>query len=161
LVGRAREAARAHGLPPRDAPARHGVHRDQGRRVPRQVGARSRAGAVLPLGARRRPAGADLLLAVLRDDGLPRAPHADRLRPPPLAPERRPSRPVRSRVLRARRGRRALLALRRHRLDLPLPAPLPDRSSLVGHQGPTRTIYVTIFVALLCLTGATVGAAEL
>jgi cytochrome c oxidase subunit 4 len=29
----------------------------------------------------------------------------------------------------------------------------------VAH-GPTRTVYVTIFVALLCLTGATVGAAE-
>ena len=29
------------------------------------------------------------------------------------------------------------------------------------HHGPTRRIYVTIFVALLCLTGATVGAAEL
>jgi cytochrome c oxidase subunit 4 len=28
-------------------------------------------------------------------------------------------------------------------------------------HGPTRRVYVTIFVALLCLTGATVGAAEL
>jgi cytochrome c oxidase subunit 4 len=28
-------------------------------------------------------------------------------------------------------------------------------------HGPTRRIYVTIFVALLCLTAATVGAAEL
>ena len=31
----------------------------------------------------------------------------------------------------------------------------------MAHQGPTRTVYVTIFVALLCLTGATVRAAEL
>ena len=28
------------------------------------------------------------------------------------------------------------------------------------HHGPTRRVYVTIFVALLCLTGATVGVAE-
>jgi cytochrome c oxidase subunit 4 len=27
-------------------------------------------------------------------------------------------------------------------------------------HGPTRTVYVTIFVALLCLTGLTVAAAE-
>ncbi len=29
------------------------------------------------------------------------------------------------------------------------------------HHGPTRRVYVTIFVALLCLTAATVGAAEI
>ena len=33
--------------------------------------------------------------------------------------------------------------------------------STTTHHGPTRRIYVTIFVALLCLTAATVGAAEL
>jgi cytochrome c oxidase subunit IV len=33
--------------------------------------------------------------------------------------------------------------------------------SVVAVHGPTRRVYVGIFVALLCLTAATVGAAEL
>ena len=62
------------------------------------------------------------------------------------------------------RSLRPLLALRRHRLDLPVPAAVPARASTAGtepearmshapHHRPVRT-YVTVFVALLVLTGA-------
>ena len=48
-----------------------------------------------------------------------------------------PGAAVRRRVLHAGRGGRPLLALRRHRLDFPVPAALPDRPALP--RGLTRT----------------------
>src|SRR5262249_38624210 len=111
----------------------------------------------------RRRSRADLLLALLRDDGLPRAPHDHRLRPPRLALPRCAPRPLRPDLLRAGRGGRPLLALRRHRVDLPLPAPLPDRTALMTtatrHRGPTIGVYLAVFTTLMVLTGLTVAAA--
>ena len=56
-----------------------------------------------------------------------------------------------------------LLALRRHRLDLPLPAALPDRAALSVHMSaehvvPVRT-YLIIFAALIVLTALTTAVA--
>ena len=78
--------------------------------------------------ARVRKAPPDLLLVLLRHDRRPRPAHGDRHRRVPLTsiwlaaprPVQRPSTTTRSRC-------RPVLALRRHRLDLPVPAAVPDR----------------------------------
>ena len=50
------------------------------------------------------------------------------------------ARPLQPRVPHAGRARGALLALRRHRLDLPVPAALPDRVALTEPQPPRRLL---------------------
>src|SRR5262249_53286811 len=62
-------------------------------------------------------------------------------------------------LLQSDRDQRAVLALRRHRLDLPVPAPLSDRPARVTtHILPTR-IYYAIFAILILCTGITVAVA--
>jgi cytochrome c oxidase subunit 4 len=66
-------------------------------------------------------------------------------------------------VLEPNRDQRALLALRRHRLDLPVPAPVPDwaaRTLMSSHILPKR-VYYTIFAILLFCTYLTVQIAFL
>ena len=90
----ARRAQRAGAVPdPHDHPGLH-VPRGEGHRVSRQVRASPRARPALPLrggaGAGRR--GADLLLAVLRDDRHARDSHDRRRRPALVADRSRPRR---------------------------------------------------------------------
>ena len=73
-----------------------------------------------------------------------------------------------SRVLHAGRSGRPLLALRRHRLDFPVPAAVPDRAalsrgvrslrSMSGHVAP-KSMYYAVFAALMVGTALTVGVA--
>jgi caa(3)-type oxidase subunit IV len=67
---------------------------------------------------------------------------------------------VRRALLHARGAERPLLALRRHRLDFPVPAALPRREAPVmsDHVSPV-SLYITIFASLMVLTAVTVGAA--
>src|SRR5262249_48065229 len=94
-----------------------------------------------------------------------RAAHGDRHRHHGVAPARRARRPLRPRVPQSGRGGRALLALRRRRVDLPLPAPLPDRSALMDGQrvksesphapSASGASYVVVFFVLMVLTALT------
>src|SRR5262249_28036592 len=156
------------GLADRDDRAGLRVPRREGRRVQRQVDARPGAGAALGAGrdggggaARdggRNAPRADLLLALLRDDWPPRAAHDHRHPDPRLAGLARRPRPLRQRVPYSGGADRAVLALRGHHLDLPVPAALPDRTPLMSsHVVPVR-VYIGVFAALLVLTGATVWA---
>src|SRR5262249_27604520 len=99
---------------------------------------------------------ADLLLALLRDDGPARAAH-DRRRADP-AHDRVPvlEGTLRPRVPHTGRARGALLALRRHHLDLPVPAALPDRAPLMSQHVVSWKVYLGVFLALVTLTVATV-----
>src|SRR5262249_7059348 len=105
-------------------------------------------------------------LPVLRDDRFSCPAHGHRAR--------RPGRPDSDglattfwpRVLHAGRAERALLALRRPGMDLPLSAALPDRPAPVRdemkepHPRVSTGTYIAVFVVLLCLTGLTAAAAE-
>jgi len=60
----------------------------------------------------------------------------------------------------ARGNDRAVLALRRHRLDLSVPVALPGgAASVVMAHVATKTSYVTIFLTLMVFTAVTVAAA--
>src|SRR6185369_13704464 len=62
-------------------------------------------------------------------------------------------------LLRANRRRRAVLAPRRHRLDVPLPAPLPH---MTDAPHPVRaSVLVRTAATLLALTALTVAASRL
>ena len=76
--------------------------------------------------ARARAEGAALHDVLLEHDRPARAAHGHRRRPADLDDLARLARRLRPRVLRPGRDHGPLLALRRHRLDLPLPVPLPD-----------------------------------
>ena len=65
-------------------------------------------------------------------------------------------------MLHAGGDERPLLALRRHRLDLSVPAALSHRSVLschVGHVPPVKSLLVGIFLTLMVLTAVTVAVA--
>src|SRR6185295_15739712 len=109
-----------------------------------------------PAGRTRRRGGA-LLLLLLRDDWIPRAAHDHRDRDPRDPDREGPPWSLLSREPLGRGDDRALLALRRHRLDLPLPAPLPDGAPLMSVVHPR--IYLRTFAALLVLTALTTGMA--
>ena len=110
--------------------ARRRVPRHQGCRVRRQVRAPPRAGAGLPLRAgRARPRRADLLLALLRDDRPARAPHDHRARDHDVDASLGVDGPDHARVREPDRDQRPLLALRGHRVDLPVSAALPAREA--------------------------------
>ena len=89
---------------------------------------------------RTRSIRAALLLVLLRDDRDARAPHGHRPRLITWLHRDGAPGPLRARVPRAGRHRRALLALRGHRLDLPLPAPLSDRSAAMKAKPVSRKI---------------------
>ena len=113
-------ASPADGLPGRHDGARVRVPRHQGLRVPHGVRRASRAGPRLPVRGEVLPARAALLLAVLRDDRPARGAHDHR----PRASWRsccggRGRGIITDGVLQPDRSERPLLALRRHRLDLP------------------------------------------
>src|SRR5207245_309203 len=120
----------------------------------------------------RGPLGGDLLFPLLRDDGPPRTPHGHRHRPDDGASRARAPRSIQPRLLRAGRDLGPLLALRGHRVDLPVPAALSHRetpemsrqSTLDSRQTETEhvvpvRVYVGIFVALLVLTATTTAIA--
>src|SRR5262249_34032306 len=56
--------------------------------------------------------------------------------------------------------RRPLLALRGHHLDLPVPAFLPDRHPPMSATIVPRRTYFAVFLGLVALTLATLGAAS-
>src|SRR5262249_29352359 len=172
--GRVREAPRHRGLAPPDHPARGDVPDREVLRVPRED--RPLPGGRLPRGVpparpalrrrgpaprgRGRPRGSALLLALLRDDRSPRGAHDHRPAHPGPARGDGGARPLQRGLAHPGGADRALLALRGHRLDLPLPAPLPDRAPLMaGHHVVSWRLYVFIFVALAVLTAVTVFAA--
>src|SRR5262249_7745103 len=109
---------------------------------------------------RRTPAEHGALLRhLLPPHRLPRAPRPrGRGRPDDHPP---PRGPLLLEVVRAGRERRALLALRRHRLDLPLPDPLPPLtgSGTMAHIARLR-LYGTILLVLLLGTAVTVAASN-
>src|SRR5262249_35983254 len=143
-----------------DAPRQH-VPGHQELRVLAQVPGRHGARAALHLRGPRGEAGGAVPLDLLHDDRVARAAHGDRHRHHGVAPARRARRPVRARVPQPGRGGRALLALRRRGLDIPLPAPLPDRSALMDEQHASHapsasvTSYVVVFLVLMALTALT------
>src|ERR1051325_5637310 len=104
---------------------------DQRHRIPHALrgGTSRRAVVALERGAGARPEGAVVHDLLLGDDGPARAAHGHRRRPPDLDLLARGARPLRPGVLRPGGGDGPLLALRRHRLDLPLPVPLSDSRS--------------------------------
>src|SRR5262249_26487954 len=110
--------------------ARGGVPGHQELRVLAQVPRAPRPRAALRVGRPRGAPGGDLLLALLRADRAPRPPHGHRARHHGLALLDGVVGSRQLRLPRAGRDLRALLALRRHRLDLPLSPPLPDRPPL-------------------------------
>src|SRR5262249_50835015 len=150
---------------------RRRLPRHQGRRVHAEVPAPRGPRAALRRAARRGdpPAAAaaerDVLLALLLHDGPPRGPHDHRRRAPDLADRQGEARRVLAALQHARRPRRPLLALRRHRLDLPVPPALPAREAhAVTHEsgtGGTPKAYFAVFAALMGLTGLTVWASFL
>ncbi len=98
--------------------------------------------------------------------GLHATAHDHRLRHPRNAHADGAPQPVQSRILRAARSQRPVLALRRYRLDFPVSAAVSDRRQVCvtggalmsGHVVPVKT-YLGIFVALLVLTALTTGVA--
>ena len=79
---------------------------------------------------------------------------------PALAPLLGAARPLHARELQLRRGDRALLALRGHRVDLPLPDAVPDRAGTDERStSPRSAVYVLVFLALMLGTAITVWAA--
>ncbi|CAA9391468.1 MAG: Cytochrome c oxidase polypeptide III, partial [uncultured Phycisphaerae bacterium] len=116
-------------VPDRHDRARAGVLRHQGVRVAPRL--RDRARAVDELG-RVQARGPELPApavhgAVLRDDRHPRRPHGGRDGHPRRDRVQGPPGPVRAEVLHPAGDGRAVLALRRHRLGVPRPDPVPDR----------------------------------
>ena len=103
---------------------------------------------------------ADLLLALLRDDRAPRAAHDHRDPDHPADRRSRLEGTLHARVAHAGGDRGALLALRGHHLDLPVPPPLPDRGPLTmsesEHHVISWKVYMAIFLALCVLTVLTV-----
>ena len=109
------------------------------------------------------PAERDVLLALLLHDRAARPPHDHRHRPAPWLIAAGAARRVLGAVQHAGRHGRAVLALRGHRLDLPLPASLPSREAhaVSGHgsnsgQGHGALgAYFAVFAALMVFTGLT------
>src|SRR4029453_5723467 len=143
----------------RDHGARGRVPRHQGRRVLPQVRGAPRAGRDVPVRARASAPRADFFLALLHHDRPPRDPHDHRDWRAARDVDLGMARPDYERLCRADRDQRPLLALRRHRVDLPVPAAVSDREARMSpHIVPTR-VYYLIFAILMICTALTVGIA--
>src|SRR5205807_1568026 len=121
----------------------HGVRphlpRHQDRRVQGEVRSPPGARSALPLRlpARRAlppGAGRGLLLALFLHDRAARPAHGRRGRPAQLPAAALLAGTLHLRVAQPARMHRPVLALRGHRLDLPVPAAVPDRGALVHQQ---------------------------
>src|SRR5262249_55519531 len=122
-----------------------------------------RARPVVRLGRRRGPGSrGDVLRGLLHHDRSPRAARDRRSRLPRVGRARVGAARLLSPRRESRRGDRPLLALRRPRLDLPVPAPLSrgpeQRMTGAGRTSP-RT-YTLAFAALLVLLFLTVAMAR-
>src|SRR5262249_16291611 len=136
-------------------------HGGAGRRLPRhqelrvlaQVPRASRPRHALRLGRPGEGHGRGVLLALLRAHRAARPTHGDRARHHHVAALDGAHPARRSRLSPAGGVLGPLLALRRHRMDLPLPAALPERTALsaamlMEHVVPIR-IFLVIFAALI------------
>src|SRR5262249_54715972 len=157
--GPARPPAEPGGVPSTDDRARLHLPRHQSGRVPRQVRPSPRAGRKLPFRRTLRPRSADLLQSVFLNDRNARRshdhrhPHAEHSRGARLAGT------LLVTVLHTGRARGSLLALRRHRMDLPLSVALLDPGGLMSEHVVPFKIYAVIFATLLLLTLVTVDVA--
>src|SRR5262249_35853673 len=144
------------------------LSRRQGLRVPSQVG-RGPVPRKVVLRSARCAAAEDLLLAVLRDDGASRHAHDHRHGNHDLHRYAGAARRVHVALVHSGGDDGPVLALRRPGVDLPVPAAVPDRTSLTGETkmssshayDPSATVrsYLLVFGALMLCTALTVAAA--
>src|SRR5207249_4935611 len=104
------------------------------------------------------PSGA-VHLFLLRTDRPPRAPHDHRARSADGDDGLRVARTIFIRALRADRGGWAVLALRGHRLDFPVPAAVSSGSASMTARTLSLKSYLIVFGMLVVLTVVTTGVA--
>src|ERR1051325_4960956 len=107
----------------------------------------------------RRPAvrGADFLVSLLGNDGLARNPCHDRRARAGVPDAAGEARKIFRSLPHAGGGRGIVLALRRHRLDLFVSAPVLDSSLRMNPPIVPKKIYWRIWIALMALLLATWG----
>ena len=91
------------------------------------------------------PSGANLVLSLLRDDGHARHPYDRRRGLAHHADRDGCAQSLQQQVVYASRDDRPVLALRRYRLDFPVPASLLDRTHKMSHQVVSVKVYAAVF----------------